>query len=80
MFEYQISLVTMHDIQEFVNIATEYGKPLKLTDKENYTVNAASILGVRYSLEWNSLYLLSEEDVYSLFAKFIIHTRFKTTN
>lgn len=80
MFEYQISLVTMQDINDFVGIATEYGKTLKLTDKENYTVNAASILGVRYSLEWNSLYLLSEEDVYSLFSRFIIHTRFKTTN
>ena len=44
MFEYQISLVTMQDINDFVNIATEYGKTLKLTDNENYTVNAASIL------------------------------------
>ena len=80
MFEYQISLVTMQDINDFVNIATKYHKPLKLTDKENYSVNASSIIGVMYSLEWNHLYLLSEEDVYSLFSKFIIHTRVKTTN
>ena len=73
---YKIELNTMSDVREFVEIASQY-TGLKLSDNECYTINASSIMGVIYSLEWNNLYLLSETDVYSVFSKFIIeaHTR-----
>lgn len=73
---YKIELNTMSDVREFVEIASQY-TGLMLSDNECYTINASSIMGVIYSLEWNNLYLLSETDVYSAFSKFIIeaHTR-----
>lgn len=79
-YEYKLSLITMKDIEDFVKIANTLDTPLKLTDGKNYSVNPASLLGVMYSLEWNNLYLLSKEDVYSSFSKYIEHSRIKTTN
>ena len=70
---YKIELNTMSDVRDFIEISSQY-EGLLLSDNDCYTINASSIMGVIYSLEWNNLYLLSEEDVYSAFAKFIIET------
>lgn len=70
---YKLRLDTMTDVKDFVNIASQF-ENLKLTDTENYTINASSILGVMYSLEWNNIYLMTDRDLYSYFDKFIINT------
>ena len=73
-FVYKIQLNTMTDVRKFVEkvAMVELGNNLTLTDGGNYYINAQSIMGVLYSLEWNNLYLHSDVDVYTLFADFII--------
>lgn len=72
---YKIQLITMTDVQHFVHLAEQSGLNLKLCDNDkNYMVNASSLLGVRYSLEWDSLYLISEEDVYTIFKNYIVES------
>lgn len=71
MHWYKIDLITLADVQNFCYLAENSGLKLKLTDDEDYMVNASSIMGVRYSLEWNKLYLVSEEDVYCIFKDYI---------
>lgn len=69
---YELELITLSDVQKFVSISEKMSIPLILTDKnENYKANAKSLLGVMYSCEWSSLYLISEEDVYMHFKDFI---------
>lgn len=75
-FRYRVSLNTMTDVKKFLEIVThnftEY-EALYLTDASGqYSVNAKSIMGVIYSLEWDNLYLTSEKEVYYLFKDFII--------
>lgn len=73
---YKIQLITMSDVQRFVFLAEKSGLNLKLCDNgKNYMVNASSLLGVRYSLEWDSLYLVSEEDVYNTFKDYILESK-----
>lgn len=73
---YKIQLITMSDVQRFVFLAEKTGLNLKLCDNgKNYMVNASSLLGVRYSLEWDSLYLVSEEDVYNTFKDYILEAK-----
>lgn len=73
---YKIQLITMSDVQRFVFLAEKSGLNLKLCDNgKNYMVNASSLLGVRYSLEWDSLYLVSEEDVYNTFKDYILEAK-----
>ena len=79
--QYKIDLVTLTDVQNFCYLAEKSKLNLKLVDSEGrYAVNAASILGVRYSLEWDNLFLISEEDVYFIFKDYILESTLKYTN
>jgi len=76
---YEINLVTLSDIQHFVSLAETLDIDLILTDENGiYRVNAKSLLGVRYSCEWTSLYLISDEDVYMHFRDYIKASYIKT--
>lgn len=70
---YKIELNTLTDVKNFVNIITtsNLSSP-ELTDGDKYTINASSIMGVIYSLEWNNLFLVTTEDVYSLLKDYIV--------
>ena len=71
---YKIQLNTMTDVRKFIEKTAliEEGTILTLSDGGHYSINASSIMGVLYSLEWNHLYLYSTTEVYSIFADFII--------
>lgn len=74
---YKIQLDTLTDVKKFLDIVTkEYSKPndcLYLTNETgDYTVNAKSMMGIIYSLEWNNLFLISNKEVYNSFKDFII--------
>lgn len=57
MIKHKIELVTMSDINEFVNIAQSAKGKVTLQDGEEYAVSAKSLLGVVAALEWNSTYV-----------------------
>lgn len=76
MKRYRINLETMTDVHDFVNIAIQFPKDvLRVADEDGHEVSAQSMLGMLYSLEWNSMYLYSKDEtepVYDAFAEFVI--------
>lgn len=71
---YKIELNTLSDVKKFIEKATMTNEKLKLSDGEGYTVSASSMMGAIYALEWETLYLVSENDVYDKFQEFIRHS------
>lgn len=75
-FRYKISLETLSDVKKFLNIVTdnfdEQDLLLLTTASGDFTVNAKSIIGVIYSLEWDNLYLISEKEAFDFFKDFIV--------
>lgn len=65
MYKTKINLVTMSDIRKFTEIISSLKGEIKLVDGRNYTINAKSILGCLAALEWNEMYVLSDEDIYT---------------
>lgn len=72
MHKYKIDLITTSDIVEFVNIVTGETGIVKLVDDSGFCVNGKSLLGAMATVEWNSLYCVSENDIYSKISKFCV--------
>lgn len=72
MHRHKIELVTTADIVEFVNIATSEIGSVKLVDDTGFCVNGKSLLGAMATVEWSSLYCVSENDIYSKISKFCV--------
>lgn len=67
----KIELVTMSDVIAFVNIANSIKEPVYLVG-EDFKVSAKSLLGVRYSMEWNEVWCECEKDIYTKIEKFVV--------
>lgn len=72
MHRHKIELVTTADIVEFVNIATGETGSVKLVDDTGFCVNGKSLPGAMATVEWSSLYCVSENDIYSKISKFCV--------
>ena len=70
MYKHKIELVTTSDIVEFVNIVSTVPGSVKLVDDSGFCVNGKSLLGAMASVEWNSLYCVSDNDIYQKIQKF----------
>ena len=70
MYKTKIELVGMSDINKFISITTKLPGVIKLTDGDNYSVNAKSLLGALASMEWDELYCESENDIYTHIVEF----------
>ena len=68
--KFRVYLETLSDVNRFVNIATSLDAKIYLTDSSNFCVNAKSIIGAIYSMEFDGIWLQSDKDVYSKFAEF----------
>ena len=70
----KIRLDTMQDAIKFSAIAQSLGDNVKITitDREGLRVNAKSILGMIYALEFSNLWCESNIDVYNKISEFII--------
>lgn len=68
----KVILDRMSDVQEFVKICSAINEPVHLTNGENYTVSAKSVMGVLYSYEWNEIYCTCEKDIYEKIKKFVV--------
>jgi len=68
----KIDLETLSDVKEFVDIMTKVKSKAVLVDRDrNFMVNAKSLLGAMYTVEWEEVWLESDEDVYSQVMKFV---------
>lgn len=72
MRKYKIELVTTADIRDFVKIAESIPGDVKLVDGNDFCVNGKSLLGAMAAVEWNTLYCVTEDDVYSLIEKYCV--------
>lgn len=70
IFKHKIELVTVSDIYEFVSIASKAQGKVLLTDDTGFCVNGKSLLGATATVEWDTLYCESENDIYTSIQKF----------
>lgn len=69
----RINLLGMKDIQEFITICeAEGGKNELVCPRNNYRVNACSVLGCLAAMEWDDLWFESEKDFYDKIEKWIV--------
>lgn len=70
----KIQLITATDVTLFNKICSQINEDVILTDNTGkYIVNAKSILGCLYSLEWNEdIYVECKKDIYSLIKDYIV--------
>lgn len=67
----KINLDTLKDVQDFVNITSNLQGKITVTDGEGLVVNAKSLMGMLYSLEFSELWCESEYNIWSAIVKFI---------
>ncbi|MBQ0101970.1 MAG: hypothetical protein KBT31_04155 [Firmicutes bacterium] len=69
----KIRLDTMKDIQNFVKITISSGaERIVVTDGNGMVVNAKSVLGMMYAMEFDELYCESDKDIYTAIKDFVI--------
>ena len=75
MGKLKINIDTGAKIQKFVDIinANNINAVLE-SESENgvYRVNAKSLLGALATLDWNDVWIKSDEDIYSLIEEFVV--------
>ena len=67
--KYKIELIGLTDCKELVESLEQAGKTAKLTDGNDFCVSAKSLLGALAALEWDELYIESEDEIYGLIQK-----------
>lgn len=67
-----IELTTMSDANEFVSITSRLPGKITVIDGQNLRVNAKSIMGMLYALEFEDLWCESDHDIYKEIQKFVI--------
>ncbi len=70
MYHYKIELVTMNDILNFVNDVSKITGEVKLSDGKSFCINGKSLLGAIATVEWDSLYCVSEHEIYAVISKY----------
>ena len=68
----KVRLDTMSDIKGFVDAVSGVETEVHLTDGNNLTVSAKSILGAMYTMEWNDIYCDCEKDIYRFIQKYVL--------
>ncbi len=73
LYRHKIELVTVSDIRDFVAIAGKCKGKVMLRCSDDFCINAKSLLGVMLAkrMQWNDLTLLTENDCYQDFKRFI---------
>lgn len=62
----------MTDVTEFVSITSKLSGAIVVVDNKGMRVNAKSILGMLYAMEFEELWVESDEDIYNAISKFVI--------
>jgi hypothetical protein len=62
----------MRDAQDFVSITSRQEGNIFITDNCGLRVNAKSVLGALYSLEFDELWCESENDIYRSIQDFVV--------
>lgn len=68
----KLNLDKRTDIMKFVDICSKYQGKILLTDGNDFTVSAKSLLGVLCTFEWSEVWCVSEEDIYTKIKEYVV--------
>lgn len=68
----KIELDTRTDVINFVHLTNQVKVPVTVTDNNGLRVNAKSVMGMLYSLEFAELWCECEEDIFSLIHNYVV--------
>ena len=73
MKKYKIVLDTVSDVNKFVSIANSFlNSTITVTDNNGLRVNAKSLMGMLYALEFEELWCESESEIYEAIRDYVI--------
>lgn len=73
MKKYKIVLDTVSDVNKFVSIANEFlNSIITVTDNNGLRVNAKSLMGMLYALEFEELWCESDTEIYEKIKDYVI--------
>lgn len=73
MKKYKIVLDTVSDVNKFVSIANEFlNSTITVTDNNGLRVNAKSLMGMLYALEFEELWCESDTEIYEKIKDYVI--------
>ena len=73
MKKYKIILDTVSDVNKFVSIANSFvNAEITVTDNRGLRVNAKSLMGMLYALEFEELWCESESEIYEAIRDYVI--------
>lgn len=67
----KINIDTLSAINKFVNICSTLKCSVHLTDGNQYTVSAKSLLGAIATTDWPEVYVVCEQDIRSRIEEFL---------
>ena len=70
--KYKIRIDTAKEAQKLVNITSKIDGKVTISDGTGLCVNAKSVMGVLYTMEFDELWLESEKEIYSEIMDFIM--------
>ena len=68
----KINLVTMTDVQKFINAVEPVEENVTLQDSAGHCVSAKSMLGAIYTMEWAEVYCHCTKDISGLILPWIV--------
>ena len=68
----KVNLDTMTSIQKFVEVVSSVEENVTLKDALGHCVNAKSLLGAIYTMEWTDIYCHCEKDISGLILSWIM--------
>ena len=73
MKKYKIVLDTVSDVNKFVSIANTFlNSTITVTDNNGLRVNAKSLMGMLYALEFEELWCESDTEIYEKIKDYVI--------
>jgi len=73
MKKYKIVLDTVSDVNKFVSIVNEFlNSTITVTDNNGLRVNAKSLMGMLYALEFEELWCESDTEIYEKIKDYVI--------
>lgn len=73
MKKYKIVLDTVSDVNKFVSIANSvFNSTITVTDNNGLRVNAKSLMGMLYALEFEELWCESDTEIYEKIKDYVI--------
>ncbi len=74
----RIALETVKDVSDFVAITSKLQGRITVTDNDGHTVNAKSLLGMVYAMEFDELWVESDHDIYFEIRNFVRENSIKS--